>query len=120
MKIQPVLLQPGRSPKGPDQPQPGGPDLFVGGSGALLGGALGGLAGSLLGREYGTRLVQNALPQAWTLVQQGWISPQTALRAYQSLMHPATQVQLGALGVGSVGAALGLVVALSLYEASAQ
>lgn len=82
---------------GPDRPLDSGTDLWIAGSGAVLGGGLGGLAGSALGREYGNRVVAEALPQAWKLVQHGWISAGTALRLYQSAMHPATQAQVGAL-----------------------
>ena len=119
MKIAAPLLTPRPlvNKGGPDKPLESVADLWIAGSGAVLGGSLGGLAGSALGREYGSRVVTEALPQAWKLVQHGWISTGTALRLYQSAMHPATQAQVGALGVGLVGAALGAALAMSFIEA---
>lgn len=91
-------------------------ELFIGGSGAVAGGCAGAMVGSELGREYGSGLVRDLIPQAWSWVQQGRISPATALRSYQSLMNPATQAQIGAIGLGALGAVVGGVLALSLLR----
>lgn len=75
------------------------------------------MVGSSLGRHYGPGLVRQAIPQAWTLVQKGVLSPATALRTYQMLSHPLVQARIGAIGLGTVGAVLGGVLALSLARA---
>ena len=119
MKIQPALIL----SRGPHFSGPGGPkpprgpgETLVSCGGALLGGAMGALAGSQLGPHYGPRLVTDALPHAWRLVQNGTISAQTALRTFQTLMQPATQAQLGALALGAAGAGLGLALTLALLD----
>jgi len=91
-------------------------ELFITGSGAVAGGCAGVMVGSSLGRDYGPRVVQNLIPRGWSWVQQGLLSPATALRSYQTMTNPAMQAQIGAIGLGVLGAALGGVLALSLLR----
>lgn len=118
MRIQPALLY--HRPKGPDRPWRLDSDFWVAGTGAMLGGGTGALAGAELGRQYGPRLLREALPHALALVQNGWISLDTALQLYSRLLHPAAQAQLGAVGIGGLGAMLGATAAMALWESTRQ
>lgn len=85
-------------------------------AGGAVGAAYGALGGTVLAQTYGPRLLSEAVPHAFQLVNQGVIGAGTALRALHWIAQPANQVFAGALSLGLVGAVSGAALTYALLS----
>ena len=109
-----IVSRPHPFSRPPQPPQrPWLPVLLSAGAGATPGL----LAGPDIGREIAPQLIQKALPQAFSLVRSGVLSPHQAFTALRWLSNPQTQGVLGAAALGATGAVLGGALAWSLLDA---
>ena len=104
-----ICSQPPRPPR-----RPAHPVLSV--AGGTVGAAYGALGGTVLAQTYGPRLLSEAVPHAFKLVQNGMIGADTALRALHWAAQPANQVFAGALSLGLVGAVSGAALTYALVS----
>jgi len=85
-------------------------------AGGTIGAAYGALGGTVLAQTYGPRLLAEAVPHAFTLVQNGVVGADTALRALHWAAQPANQTFAGALSVGLVGAVGGAALTYAMLS----
>lgn len=81
-----------------------------------MGAAYGGLGGAVLARTYGPRLLSDAVPHALSLVRNGAVGVDTALRALHWAAQPANQAFAGALSLGLVGAVSGAALTYAILS----
>ena len=85
-------------------------------AGGAVGAAYGALGGTVLAQTYGPRLLSEAVPHAFQLVQHGVVGAGTALRALHWAAQPANQAFAGALSLGLIGAVSGAALTYAILS----
>jgi len=104
-----ICSQPPRPPR-----RPAHTALTV--AGGAVAATYGALGGTVLAQTYGPRLLADAVPHAFTLVQNGVIGADTALRALHWAAQPANQAFAGALSLGLIGAVSGAALTYAILS----